>query len=488
MSAVPQLWQLTVTQTSVRRGRVRGMKAALRVVYPEALAQSIPLDAATCVIGRREATGIAALLHPTVSRRHMRVEWCRTSGAHVVLDLGSHNGSRLNGKQLVAGAVPPDPPNGFGAGLRAGPPFGPAALAELTHGDVLQLGDVIAVYQVESGESVEEDLDQLVSLDAVPGQSAAMQRLRQAVGRAGRDPSPVLLVGETGTGKEHVARELHRLSGRTGPLLSINCAALSRELVESQLFGHLRGAFTGALADHPGLFRAAGGGTVFLDEVGDLPLDLQPKLLRALQEEEVLPVGATRAVPVDVRVIAATNRDLTTSVESGTFRRDLYARLALWEIAVPPMRDRRADLLGWIGRFHRRWQAERPEQTMVPTFEFSPAAAERILLADWPENLRGVGRLVHELASRSGNGRIEVDDLPTWLTRPQVAEEVSSTASSAPRSRVRRPTPSRDDLAAAMVALSGSVRAVARHFGRDRRQIYRWMQAFGLEGYRRGRR
>ncbi len=221
-------------------------------------------------------------------------------------DLASHNGSRINGRQLT-----------------------PEIAIELTQGDTIQLGDVIAVYQIEPAEQTQ---DAMVSLDALPGVSVAMQRLRRTVARAGRDRSPVLLVGETGTGKEQIAREIHRLSGREGALLSVNCAALSRELIESQLFGHVRGAFTGAVADHAGLFRAATGGTVFLDEIGDLPLDLQPKLLRALQEAEVLPVGATRALPVDVRVIAATNRDLTASVEAGGFRRDLYARLAMWEI------------------------------------------------------------------------------------------------------------------------------------------------------------
>jgi transcriptional regulator with GAF, ATPase, and Fis domain len=430
------------------------------VVYPEDLARTVPLDGPMVVFGRREAVGVAPLLHPTVSRRHARIEWSASAGHHVILELGSHNGSRLNGKQLSG-----DSP------------------VELVHGDALQLGDVIAIYQVEPAEPVD---DPVVCTLALPGDSVAMRRLRRAVARAGRDPSPVLLVGETGTGKEQVARELHRLSGRSGEMLSVNCAALSRELVESQLFGHVRGAFTGALADHPGLFRAAHGGTVFLDEIGDLPVDLQPKLLRALQEGEVLPVGATRAVAVDVRVIAATNRDLTTSVESGAFRRDLYARLALWEIAVPPLRERRADLLEWIDRFRRCWLADRPDQPPSPRMQFSPAAAERIILADWPENLRGIGRLVHDLASRPGTGRIECHELPSWLSRSP-AMDAPPQANRA-RASHRRPTPTAEELAAAMRELDGSVRAVARRFDRDRRQIYRWIEAFGLHGYRRGQR
>ena len=462
MSALPQALHLTVTQSAIRTRRARAVRATLRVVHPEELARSLPLERSPLVLGRRDAAGIATLVHPTVSRRHVRLEWNRAGSVHLVRDLGSHNGSRVNGRQLAT-----DNP------------------VALTHGDTLQLGDVIAVYEIEPVEPVD---DVMVSTEALPGNSVAMRRLRAAVARAGRDPSPVLLVGETGTGKEQVARELHRLSGRPGGLLSVNCAALSRELVESQLFGHVRGAFTGALTDHPGLFRAAHGGTVFLDEIGDLPVDLQPKLLRALQEGEVLPVGATRPVPVDVRLIAATNRDLTASVESGLFRRDLYARLAFWEISVPALRERRADLLGWIGRFNRRWMAERTGQTQAAPIDLSPAAAEMILLAEWPENLRGIGRLVHELASRAGQGRIEADELPAWLCRMTRPADPVVVSDAPPRPRPRRATPTPEELTTAMRERDGSVRAVARHYGRDRRQIYRWIEAYGLGEHRRGRR
>jgi transcriptional regulator with GAF, ATPase, and Fis domain len=463
--ALPQLLQVTATQSSARPGRARALRASLRVVYPDQLAQSISLEAPALVVGRQQGGGIHALAHPTVSRQHLRIEWSTAAGVHLMRDLSSHNGSRINGRQLSAEIA-----------------------TELAHGDAIQMGDVLAIYQIEPAEQTQ---DAMVSLDALPGISVAMQRLRRTVARAGRDRSPVLLVGETGTGKEQIAREIHRLSGREGALLSVNCAALSRELIESQLFGHVRGAFTGAVADHAGLFRAATGGTVFLDEIGDLPLDLQPKLLRALQEAEVLPVGATRALPVDVRVIAATNRDLTASVEAGGFRRDLYARLAMWEIAVPPLRERRADVLSWIDRLHRHWLAERPDQQPAHPIDLSPAAAEQLLLADWPENLRGVGRLVHELATRLGGGRVEADDLPAWLARsqPHGTSAMSAVRAVRPAGRgpgARRPTPSPDELSAAMREHDGSVRAVARRFGRDRRQIYRWLEAFGLSEQRRG--
>src|SRR5262249_8247123 len=157
----------------------------------------------------------------------------------------------------------------------------------------------------EVGEEIEGDDAALVSTSAIPGQAAKTRGLRAAVGRAARDPSPVLIVGETGVGKELIAGEIHRGSGRTGALVAINRAALSRELVESQPFGHERGAFTGAHDAQAGYFRAAQGGTLFLDEIGELPLDLQPKLLRAIEEGTVHPVGSTRTVRVDVRIVAA---------------------------------------------------------------------------------------------------------------------------------------------------------------------------------------
>jgi two-component system, NtrC family, response regulator GlrR len=306
----------------------------------------------------------------------------------------------------------------------------------------------------------------------------------------------VLLLGETGTGKEWIAGEIHRLSGRSGPLLAVNCAALSAQIIESQLFGHVRGAFTGATSDHKGLFRAADGGTLFLDEIGELPVDLQPKLLRTLQDGQVLAVGATRSAPVDVRVIGATNLDLHAAVEAGSFRRDLYARLAMWELAVPPLRVRRLDILSWIDRLHRAWQRARPGvAASLPAL--LPDAVEAILLHPWPDNLRGLDRLVHALAATSKpDGGIALADLPRWLRERRtparesdapvagaapVAAGAAAVAAPATPESDRRPPPTREEFELAYAELGGNVRALARHFRRDRRQIYRWVAAYGLE-------
>ena len=288
-----------------------------------------------------------------------------------------------------------------------------------------------------------------------------------------------MILGETGTGKERVAREIHRLSGRSGKLVALNCAALSAHVVESQLFGHARGAFTGASDAQPGLFRAAHGGTLFLDEIGELPIDLQPKLLRALQEGEVLSVGATQPTRVDVRVVAATHRDLLRAVEQGAFREDLYARLAMVELALPPLRDRRLDLLGWIDRLASAWAARRG---LDAPLRFDADAAETLLRFAWPLNLRGIERLVHELgADRLPGGIITRAALPRWLIAVDApaAEPVQSQPSQ-PAPSARETVPTREEFTRAFEELSGSVHGLAKRFGRDRRQIYRWIEAYEL--------
>lgn len=408
--------------------------ARLIAIYPPELRATIPLAGDHTLLGRTADEGVVGLLHGTVSRRHLAVEWDAGAGLHRARDLGSRNGSWVDG-----------------ADARGGLP--------LRDGSVVRAADVLLIYE---RALLDEDAAE-VCRDAVPGEAAAMGRLRARLARAARDAAPVLLIGETGTGKERIAAEIHRLSGRSGPYLTVNCAALSPQLIESQLFGHTRGAFTGAGEAQPGLFRSAAGGTVLLDEIGELPLDLQPKLLRTLQEGEVHPVGSPRPVRVDVRVVAATHRDLAAAADSGAFRRDLHARLALWEIAVPALRQRRADLLSWL-------------QRLGGSVAFDPDAAERLLLSAWPTNLRGLDRLLHDLGGLGARARpVAVNDLPAWLGAPP--PQAGPASAPAPG---RPAAPTREEFIAAFERLSGSVHALARHFGRDRRQIYRWLEAHGL--------
>jgi DNA-binding NtrC family response regulator len=333
---------------------------------------------------------------------------------------------------------------------------------------------------------------------AVPGRSARVVALRAQIARAAVDPAPALIVGETGSGKERVARELHRLSGRSGPLIALNCAALQPSLIESELFGHGRGAFTGATEAARGYFREADGGTLFLDEIGELPTAMQAKLLRAIQERCVQPVGGGDPIAIDVRVIAATHRKPAEAIAAGRLREDLYARLSLWELAVPPLRARRVDLHDWMLRMHAARPAAVASRALPP---LSVDAMETLLLQRWPLNLRAIERLVRELADqppdRVADRLIEPGDLPGWLDASTSANADAATAATLdttldamhdghvdlPIER-RPPLPSRDEFMAAFDQLGGSVRALARHFRRDRRQIYRWIDAHGARGPR----
>jgi two-component system nitrogen regulation response regulator GlnG len=217
------------------------------------------------------------------------------------------------------------------------------------------------------------------------GKSGALLEVFKIIGRVARSDVPVLVTGESGTGKELIARAIHAASPRAaGPFVAVNAAAIPRELLESELFGHERGAFTGAVDARPGRFREASGGTLFLDEIGDMPVDLQAKLLRVLQSGEVTSVGGRRAEPVSVRIIAATHRDLDALVASGAFREDLLYRLRVVPIAVPPLRERREDIPPLIDHFLTRYDAELTGGMHV----ISPAAALRLVRHAWPGNVR----------------------------------------------------------------------------------------------------
>jgi two-component system response regulator HydG len=238
--------------------------------------------------------------------------------------------------------------------------------------------------------------------------------------------STVLIQGESGTGKEVIARYIHNLSGRAdGPFLSINCGALPENLLESELFGHVKGSFTGAVRDKQGLFAAARGGTFFLDEVGEMPASLQIKLLRVLQEREVIPVGATETIPVDVRIVAATNRDLEEEVRRGHFRSDLFYRLNVIALELPSLRDRRDDLVLLIDHFFQDMATERES----PAKALSSEALDAVMVYDWPGNVRELQNALEHAVVLSKGSLIEPGALPERITRrrrePLVAERSS---------------------------------------------------------------
>ena len=238
--------------------------------------------------------------------------------------------------------------------------------------------------------------------------------------------STVLIQGESGTGKEVIARYIHNLSGRAdGPFMSINCGALPENLLESELFGHVKGSFTGAVRDKQGLFAAARGGTFFLDEVGEMPPSLQIKLLRVLQEREVIPVGATETIPVDVRIVAATNRDLEEEVRRGHFRSDLFYRLNVIALELPSLRDRRDDLVLLIDHFFQDLAAERESAPKA----LSSEALDAVMVYDWPGNVRELQNALEHAVVLSKGTLIEPGALPERITRrrrePLVAERSS---------------------------------------------------------------
>src|SRR5436305_5209464 len=283
-----------------------------------------------------------------MSARHAEL---RIDGGQVLVrDLGSETGTRLNGHVL--------------GGERA-----------LEAGDVLRLGDTLLVYalSVPGGAIAEPEL---------VGGSAAMIAVRRSVDAVAARKHMVVITGETGTGKEVVARLVHQRSGRTGPFIAVNCGTFTEGLLASDLFGHVRGAFTGAVADQQGLFRAARGGTLVLDEIAEIPLTLQANLLRVLEMSEVRPVGGGRDVATDVRVVATSNRELVELVQAGRFRADLYSRLAQWTIRLPPLRERRED----IPALTRHLLAPRDGAGR----RLTPDLAEALLVHDWPLNVRGL--------------------------------------------------------------------------------------------------
>ena len=336
---------------------------------------------------------------------------------------------------------------------------------ELREGDVVRFGDTFAVLR----HVAEAPRDAPVA--SILGRAPAMAHLRSLIGVVGPARASVLLLGETGAGKDVAARALHERSGRKGPFIAVNCAAIPENLAESQLFGHSAGSFTGAHKDHTGFFREAQGGTLFLDEVGELPLALQPKLLRALDERSVLAVGASTGTPVDVRLVAATNREIAREVESGAFRGDLFARLAEITISLPPLRARIEDVLLLLER-------ELPGLA-TGDVQISPALVGALLLHAWPFNVRELMKIATELSVKAqGRMLLDVDLLEGRILGPAGPASPPPPPSSL---KEELPAPTKGELEMLLLAHKGKISHVARATGRSRTQVYRWLEDNGLE-------
>lgn len=304
------------------------------------------------------------------------------------------------------------------------------------------------------------------------GHAASMRHVFHAIRQVAPTDSTVLVTGETGTGKELVARGIHQLSRRSsGPFIPVNCAALAEGVLESELFGHVKGAFTGATGDREGLFAAAHGGTLFLDEVGDMSLRLQQRLLRVLQEGEVTPVGATRPVKVDARVVAATNRDLRAETTAGRFREDLFYRLNVFSMRLPALRDRPADVPLLVEAALRRLRERLPQAPAG----CSPYAVRLMRAYAWPGNVRELFAVVESAAIRAAGSRIEANHLPPEVRGQREEREDDRYRAPGNDAEERR-------LVAAALEEAGGVRTrAAEILGMSRTTLWRKMREYGLE-------
>jgi two-component system, NtrC family, response regulator AtoC len=303
-----------------------------------------------------------------------------------------------------------------------------------------------------------------------------MQKVFELVDRIAPSDTNVLITGESGTGKEVVARALHKRSRRSnGPFVAVNCAAMPEALLESELFGHVRGAFTDAKTAHAGLFVQAKGGTLLLDEIGDMPVALQPKLLRVLQERTVRPVGGTQEVTIDVRLIAATNKDRETAVEEQRFREDLYFRINVIQLPLPPLRARGSDILTLAQHFTLAIAA----RTGKAVKGISPVAAARLTAYVWPGNIRELQNCMERAVTLARYEEVGLDDLPDRIKdykSSHVLVAAEDPSEFAPMEEVERRY-----ILRVLDAMGGNKTAAARTLGFERKTLYRKLEHFGID-------
>ena len=404
-------------------------KTWLRWVFPPDH-EGVPLEHGLAI--GRDAECQVQLGGNGVSRRHLEVY--RQGPVFALKDLGSTNGSFLDGKRFEHAPVTP--------------------------GAVLRVGDHVGIFVESVGRPGEFGE---IALGLFGGQE--LRVALDAVGRAATSDLSVVIIGATGTGKERVARAVHQLSGRKGPFHAINCAALPKSLAEAELFGYRKGAFTGAERASIGHFRAADRGTLFLDEIAELPLSLQSKLLRVLEERTVTPLGETEAIPIDVRVIAATQRPLPDSVAAREFRDDLMARLDGLTVLLPALRDRPADIAPLFQCFVTNYSGGRPP-------EIDSKLIECLCLYHWPGNVREMEQLARRLLAVHGvEPLLKRSFLPESLLSRLPQGSVSRPPPEGPLSERREYDVRR--LAQALKQTAGNVSAAAALVGFSRQRAYR---------------
>jgi two-component system, NtrC family, response regulator AtoC len=329
---------------------------------------------------------------------------------------------------------------------------------------------------VEENQFLRDRMDTETQLHGIVGSSAKIQDVLRMVSRLKDTRTPVLITGESGTGKELVARAIHfRGSFANRPFVAVDCGSLVPTLIESELFGYEKGAFTGALKSRTGLFQSADGGTIFLDEIGELPLEMQAKLLRVLQEKEVRPVGSNQRAKVDVRVIAATNRDLEQEYRAGTFRKDLYFRLNVVTVHVPPLRERRSDIPMLAHWFLERCAPGRSVQV-------TNAAMKSFLQYDWPGNVRELENCMERAVALGDQQFIDVDDLPPAIASVSQSTEVAIPSSTVGLSSTDLEVIERTTIERVFQQVKGDKALAGKMLGISRATLYRKLKRYNIGG------
>jgi transcriptional regulator of acetoin/glycerol metabolism len=417
----------------------------IRWIFPASDGACSPFGAGL-LLGRGEECDVQ-LASGETSRQHARIS--REGPLWVIRDLESRNGTFVNGKRVASA------------------PLGP--------GDLLRLGDSIGVVVPELAAPGAFCESFLPGLYGGPTLRSALELGR----RAATSALPIIVEGETGTGKEGLSRALHAWSGRPGAFVAVNCGAIPEALAEGELFGYRKGAFTGADRPHPGHFRAASGGTMLLDEIIELPPALQTKLLRVIEQRELVPLGESAPVPIDVRIVVAAQESLAAAVKDRRFRADLYARLNGVTLRLPPLRERREEIPFLVTRLLADHAGGRTPQVEA-------RAIERLCLYDWPFNLRELDLLVRRLLVLHPDGQVKKSDLPDEI-RNESEDDSAPPARPAPvrpRTPEARADRDREDLAALVTALrvhGGNVVRAAGAAGMTRQRAYRLMGQSDVE-------
>jgi transcriptional regulator with PAS, ATPase and Fis domain len=388
----------------------------------------------------------------SLSASHARL--VRVGASWSIEDLDSKNGTFVNGQRVRHAVLAPE--------------------------DLFEVGHVIMRVNPSMPMLLDAPLDcdsEAVTRDDPTTLDPALGARFKALAKIAPSGVPVLLLGDSGTGKELIARWVHARAGRRGEFVAVNCGAIPSALVESSFFGHVKGAFSGALRDEPGFVRTAQGGTLFLDEIADLPKPSQTALLRVLQEREVVPVGATRPIPVDIRIVAATHQSLDDMVASGAFRRDLYARVAGFNVRLLPLRERRVDFGLIVATILRKVDCK-----SAPGVSLAPDVGRALLSYDWPLNIRELEQCLAACLALAPDGRIELTHLPA-----QVACAIVAPPKHASPQLNTRDDGLRLDLLAQLARHRGNLAEVARAMGKARMQVHRWCKRFGVDpnAYRR---